>query len=82
MILTQVYDYNGRLLGSVGNIDFAMNPLWNPSLVAAPPAAAASYRPAAAASYAPAATASYAPSVPPTAYAPYVPPSTYAPEYR
>ena len=82
MILTQVYDYNGRLLGSVGNVDFAMNPMWQPSLVAAPPAAAASYRPAAAASYAPAATASYAPSVPPTAYAPYVPPSTYAPEYR
>jgi len=35
MLSTQVYGPNGKYLGTLGNVDFAMNPMWQPSLMLA-----------------------------------------------
>jgi len=36
---TQVYGADGKYLGTLGNVDFSMNPLWKPSVIVATPAA-------------------------------------------
>lgn len=33
--ISQVYDHTGRLLGTTAHLEFAMNPLWKPSTIAA-----------------------------------------------